>query len=243
MAMMETNLGESMMEKENFVKDAEQAVRLGFVRKVYGIVAAQLLLTILIAALFQTASKTWLLQNNWLLMASSSMTLVTICAMMCCQNLTNKYPSNYILLFVFTACEGVMVGFISAQYTWQTVILAMSMTLLVFIGLTVYAWNTKTDFTGMGPYFMVALMALCGFGIVLCIFASFGVNFKLATLGMDLAGVLIFSLYLVYDTQLILGCYGGHKVSFGVDDYVFAALNLYLDIIQLFIYIMQALGD
>jgi FtsH-binding integral membrane protein len=55
-------------------------------------------------------------------------------------------------------------------------------------------------------------------------------------------GCLLFSFYLVYDTQLILG--GQHKkYQFSVDDYVFAALNLYLDIINLFIFILQILGS
>ena len=55
-----------------------------------------------------------------------------------------------------------------------------------------------------------------------------------------LAGVLIFSLYIVHDTQLMLG--GSHKVSIGMDDYVFAALNLYLDIINLFLLLLDLLN-
>lgn len=49
-------------------------------------------------------------------------------------------------------------------------------------------------------------------------------------------------MYIVYDTQLIVG--GAHKKhEFGVDDYVFAALNLYLDIINLFIFILSIIND
>merc|ERR1712008_628597 len=58
------------------------------------------------------------------------------------------------------------------------------------------------------------------------------------------AGVaaILFSFYIVYDTQLIMG--GKHsKGQFGVDDYVFAALNLYLDVINLFIELLQIFGD
>ena len=55
-------------------------------------------------------------------------------------------------------------------------------------------------------------------------------------------GVLIFSMYVVYDTQLIIG--GKHKkFQFSVDDYIFAALALYLDIINLFLYILALLGN
>jgi FtsH-binding integral membrane protein len=54
-------------------------------------------------------------------------------------------------------------------------------------------------------------------------------------------GVLLFSFYLVFDVQLILG--GKHsRFKFGVDDYVFAALAVYLDIVNLFIRILHLLS-
>jgi len=57
------------------------------------------------------------------------------------------------------------------------------------------------------------------------------------------SGVLLFTFYIVFDTQLLIGEYGGHKVQFGIDDYVFAALNLYLDIINLFLHILSLFGE
>ena len=72
-------------------------------------------------------------------------------------------------------------------------------------------------------------------------------------------GAIIFSLYIVFDTQMMMG--GNHKVniwfqllrknsyhltttqySLDPEEYVFAALNLYLDIINLFLYILQIIG-
>ena len=55
-----------------------------------------------------------------------------------------------------------------------------------------------------------------------------------------LFGCLIFSLYIVYDTQKVVGG-KHHKHQFGTDEYVFAALNLYLDIINLFLYLLEIL--
>lgn len=54
---------------------------------------------------------------------------------------------------------------------------------------------------------------------------------------MACGGALIFSMYIVYDTQLMMG--GSHKYSISPEEYVFAALNLYLDIINLFIYLLR----
>ena len=59
-------------------------------------------------------------------------------------------------------------------------------------------------------------------------------------IGYGAAGALVFSLYLVYDTQLMLG--GKHKYALSPEEYIFAALNLYLDIINLFLYILMIVG-
>ena len=48
-------------------------------------------------------------------------------------------------------------------------------------------------------------------------------------------GIICFGLYLIVDTQMIMG---GREVSFGVDDHIVAALYLYIDIIQIFLYIL-----
>ena len=59
--------------------------------------------------------------------------------------------------------------------------------------------------------------------------------------GYASAGALIFMLYIVMDTQLMIG--GKHKYSIDPEEYVFAALNLYLDIVNLFIYILSIVGS
>lgn len=225
------------------VKNATVEIRNGFVRKVYGILSAQLILTVAVAAPFQLVPLTWIQNNLWLLYVSVAVTICTICAMSCCSNLTRKYPTNYLFLFVFTLFQGVLVGFASAAYTWQSVLLAAGITAGVFVMLTIYAWNTSEDFTGMGPYLFGALCSLCLFGFTISILALCGVQVKALTMVYNAIGVLIFVFYIIFDTQMILGAAGGHKYEFSIDDYVFAALNLYLDIINLFIYILSLVGE
>ena len=59
-------------------------------------------------------------------------------------------------------------------------------------------------------------------------------------IGYGSLGALVFSLYIVYDTQMMMG--GRHKYSLSPEEYIFAALNLYLDFIQLFRYILIIVG-
>ncbi len=73
------------------------------------------------------------------------------------------------------------------------------------------------------------------FGIMAICMQDKVVNLVYASLG-----ALIFSIYLVFDTQLMLG--GKHRYSISPEEYVFAALNLYLDIVNIFIYILAIVG-
>ena len=83
---------------------------------------------------------------------------------------------------------------------------------------------------------------LCGM-LVILVLAGFLMIFfqsKWAVIGYGTAGAFIFSMYIVYDTQLMMG--GTHKYSISPEEYIFAALNIYLDIINLFLYILMIVG-
>ena len=88
----------------------------------------------------------------------------------------------------------------------------------------------------MGGILVCILFGLMIFGIVM-IFVPYNKYLQMVYGG---AGALIFSLYLVYDTQLMLG--GKHKYALSPEEYIFAALNIYLDVINLFMYILMIVG-
>lgn len=87
----------------------------------------------------------------------------------------------------------------------------------------------------MGGILFVALILFFIFGLV----AMF-VRGRIMTLVYSSCGVLLFSFYLIYDTQMMMG--GTHKHSISPEEYVFAAITLYLDIINIFIYILSIIG-
>lgn len=220
----------------NTIIDGE--VRNGFIRKVYGILSAQLIITTAVAAPISRMEPSWIQANAGYCQAAMLLSLVLVLSVsICCQKVTRMVPFNYIFLLVVTVCYGVMVGFICALYTTQSVLMATGLTAGIFIGLTIYACTTKSDFTGMGGYLMAALIGLTLSSFV-CMFLPYS---PLAQKAMAGFGATLFSMYIVFDTQLICG--GKHKQSFGVDDYVFAALNIYLDIINLFLYLLQLFGN
>lgn len=81
----------------------------------------------------------------------------------------------------------------------------------------------------------VAAIILFIFGIVAMFFPGKTIQLIYASVG-----ALLFCFYLVYDTQMMMG--GKHKYSISPEEYIFAALNLYIDIVQIFLNILTILG-
>jgi hypothetical protein len=215
---------------------AEREVRSGFIRKVYGILSAQLVLTAFIAFPISQMSPDWVAAHVMYLQGACIASLVLMISVICCINIAKQFPYNYVFLFTITVLESVIVGFVSAMYTTESVLVAALMTGLIFGALTAYAFTTKSDFTGMGPYLLAFLIGLT-FTSFLCMFYPSPMAQKV----IAGAGAILFSFYIVYDTQLIAG--GKHQQQIGIDDYVFAALNIYLDIIQLFLQLLALFGE
>lgn len=209
-------------------------IRHAFIRKTYSIVSLQVLITVAITALFVFVQPVsfFFYSNPWILWVAMIGTFVIMISLACCESVSRKYPLNMILLFVFTLLESLLVGCISAQYKTDTIFIALGITAAVVIGLTIFAFQTKIDFTGFGIYLFVFALVLMLFGIIAIIMRSRVLHILYAAFGAGL-----FSMYLVFDTQLMLG--GKHKYSISPEDYVIAALNIYIDIINLFLLILR----
>mmetsp|Transcript_135582 Transcript_135582/g.377592 ORF Transcript_135582/g.377592 Transcript_135582/m.377592 type:complete len:241 (+) Transcript_135582:80-802(+) len=223
------------------ISDEPPEIRAGFIAKVYGILSVQLMLTAAIAAPFVLSDsvKAFVKMHGFpLVIFAVVLNLCFLFAMMCpcgCERNLRIFPINYLLLGGFTVTEGLLVGVCCAQYSVASVGLSVACTAVLVAGLTAYAMYTKTDFTGLGPYLFAGCMVLFFFGFFLMFVQS-----PLLHKVMCCLGILVFSFYLIYDTQLIVG---GGQCELGVDDYAYGALQLYIDIIQLFLYILQLFGD
>eukprot|EP00437_Effrenium_voratum_P022266 CAMPEP_0181409908 /NCGR_PEP_ID=MMETSP1110-20121109/7066_1 /TAXON_ID=174948 /ORGANISM="Symbiodinium sp., Strain CCMP421" /LENGTH=270 /DNA_ID=CAMNT_0023532439 /DNA_START=40 /DNA_END=853 /DNA_ORIENTATION=- len=228
----------------------DTVVRHGFVRKVYGILSMQLIVTTAIAA----GTMRYALQLRQtnpaaipiVMTFSIAVTISTMLVFLCCPQTMRKSPTNYVLLSLFTVAESFMVGFICVQYTAQSVLVTFAVTSVVVVALSIFACQTKYDITGFMPYFLMATMVLFGFGFALSIAAMCGASqtgaFQTLNLVYAAGGALLFSGYIIMDTQLIVG--GKHqRFRFCIDDYCMAAITIYLDIVQLFLFLLRLLGD
>ncbi|CAF1410222.1 unnamed protein product [Rotaria magnacalcarata] len=150
--------------------------------------------------------------------------------MVCLKNAGRKFPLNFILLGILTLSMGYMVlfnmGMISAHYEFESILIAVGITAFVCLGVTLFSFQTKYDFTSCLGIFFIMSLALLAFGIV-CIFTYSRLMYTIYA-GL---GAVTFSIFLAVDTQLIIGG-KRHEIS---EDHVFASLMLYIDVVYIFL--------
>ena len=192
---------------DNYCKEeqglSDPRIRLGFIRKVYSILSVQLVFTCCFCLLAMNSPMfASLFINPTVLIAAIVGYICSICALACCR-MDTKVPINFILLGIFTLCTSTLVACVCMRYDQTTVIEAASLTAAMVVGITFYAATTKTDFTICGAFAFVL-----GFAFVWCSLLAFIFVPNMRLLWCFL-GVILFSFYLLIDTQLIIG---GSKV-------------------------------
>jgi len=213
------------------VAEATLDIRMQFVRKVYSILTVQLLLTAVLSSVsfFSPGYKTWIQTNQWMLWLSL---FGAIGFMLLTFWKRKSYPTNLIFLGAFTALEAYTISVVTSFYDSKIVLEALVFTLGIFVALTVFACQTKYDFTNWMPYLFGALWVAILFGFMAAFFPA---NSKVE-LGYGIITALIFSGYILVDTQLIMRHYH-------VEEEIAAAISLYLDIINLFLSILRILNS
>lgn len=148
-----------------------------------------------------------------------------------------KHPLNLLFLGLFTASISLTVGVSCANTDGRIVLEALILTSAVVVGLTGYTfWAAKKgkDFSFLGPILFTSLVVLLLTSLIQMFF-PFG---STSTAIFSAFGAIVFSGYIVYDTENLIK-------RFTYDEYIWASVSLYLDILNLFLTILQMLrqGD
>jgi len=216
-----------------------EEVRVGFIRKVYGTVALQVGYTAAFAALCVNGPLRDPLIGfvaNRPSLFSWGTFIASMAALIVCQACKKVYPVNMYALFFFTTAislnVGVMCAVVSASGLGELIIQAAVITALLTAGLTLYAFKSKRDFSFLGAILWPLLFALTLYNL----FSIFFPSLRMGAMGWaySLVGALIWCGYIVFDTWRILKVYQP-------DSYIEAAIQLYLDIINLFLQILEIL--
>uniref|UniRef100_A0A8D0CNE6 Transmembrane BAX inhibitor motif containing 1 n=1 Tax=Sander lucioperca TaxID=283035 RepID=A0A8D0CNE6_SANLU len=204
------------------------SVRHAFIRKVYLILTAQLAVTFSVVAVFTFVN------NHCDLSFHSVVYFVVYCILVCCKEPRRRFPWNLVLLGVFVSILSVRVLY----YETKAVLLAMGITALVCIAVTIFCFQTKVDFTSCGGLLCIASVVLMIIGIVTAIVLSFHYIPWLHMLYAAI-GAIVYTLFLVYNTQLLIG---NRELAISPEEYIYGALSLYIDIVHIFLFILQVSG-
>lgn len=144
----------------------------------------------------------------------------------------------YSIIGLFTISQSIVIGTFSSLFETSSVLLASSHTLAIFSTITLYLFqsNPTYDLTIFGNTLLSLLTSLI-VGSILNIFFSISIIDNIITSCL----IILFSFYIMYDTQLIIGG-KHHKKSYNSDDYIIASLSLYQDVISLFMKILKFMG-
>ncbi|XP_059167903.1 protein lifeguard 4-like [Physella acuta] len=212
------------------VASAHIYIRMGFMRKVFGILTAQLFVTTLMSAVFMLSEpvQEYVQTNHWMLTVSIFGTFGVLLALMWKRQET---PTNYILLGIFTLMESYAIGVVVTFYKVPSVIEAFLLTIGLTIGLTLYTLQSKKDFTSWH-----APAVMCLYVLLLASLIQMILPIPAVHMGISVAGAVLFCVFIVVDTHMLM-------TKLSPEEYILAAISLYLDILNLFLYILRLLGE
>lgn len=216
-------------------------VRHAFIRKVLFLLTVQLLLMAAVAMpiLIKKPVRRFLRVNPWVFFLSLVLTATLLLVLACSESARRRHPTNLLLFGAFTLAQGCLVGTASATYATNAPVVGVLITAAVSLALIVYALQTSVDFTASGGMLFSALIVL-----IVVSLAERYLGFKTLHLLIGGCGALLFCAYLVFDVQLLASGESSYSVS--ADEFVFGAINVYTDVINLFLYFLQrvsSIGD
>lgn len=210
--------------------------------KVYGLMSVAMLLTggvawavgtneAMVQAIFMTPLK-------WVVMFAPLIMVFVFSAMI------NRLSvaAAQLFFYAYAAAVGLSLAFIFAVYTQTSIAQTFLVTAIAFAGLSLYGYTTKKDLSGMGTFLMMGLIGIIVASIVNIFLASSALAFAISVIG-----VLIFAGLTAFDTQTIKNTYLQHAQA-GDQEWlgkaaIMGALSLYLDFINMFMFLLQFLGN
>lgn len=173
--------------------------------------------------------KLYVQQNSGVYYGGLFLALIGLIAISCFESVSRTFPANYFFCFLATLGYSIILGVNASFFDVDEVLIALGITAGITVGCTLFACQTKYDFTTKLPYLLAAFLAL----IIAGIFALFIFPSRAGFMMLSGLGAFLFACFLIYDTQIMLG--GEHnKYVLEVDEYVFAALNIYIDVVIIF---------
>ena len=144
--------------------------------------------------------------------------------------------------WAYSGLMGLSLAGIFLIYTHTSIALTFFITAATFLSMSLYGYTTKTSLAKMGSFMMMGL-----FGVIIASLVNMFVQSSALQFGISIIGVLVFTGLTAYDTQRIKSSYQQFAYAEGFDGAakrsVYDALSLYLNFINLFMLLLQLMGN
>lgn len=141
--------------------------------------------------------------------------------------------------WVYAALVGLSLSTIFLVYTGESIVRTFFITAASFGALSLWGYTTKRDLSGMGSFLFMGLIGIVLASIVNIFLGSSALGFAISVIG-----VLVFAGLTAYDTQQIKEMYWeGDDTLVAGRKAIMGALRLYLDFINLFMFLLQFMGN
>ncbi|MGD0877360.1 MAG: Bax inhibitor-1/YccA family protein [Anaerolineales bacterium] len=144
-----------------------------------------------------------------------------------------------LLFMLYAALNGFTLSIVLLAFTGASLFVAFATTAALFAAMSIIGYTTKVDLSKMGTFLMMGVLGL----VIAMVVNMFVASGPLDTI-ISIVGVLIFTALTAYDTQRIgrmaaqMNVNGDNEVKFGI----FGALRLYLDFINMFLFVLRLTG-
>ena len=211
----------------------------GVMRKVYGKMTLGLLLTALTAFLVVSSETVMALlfsstSTIWILFALELGLVIYLSARI--DKLSSTTATA--LFYAYSALNGVALSPIFLAYTGVSIAMTFAITAGTFGAMTVFGYVTRQDLSKIGSFLFMALI-----GLILCAVVNMFMHNSMLDLLISCAGVLIFVGLTAWDTQAIKRMTAEAEPSMIGKVATMGALTLYLDFINLFLYLLRFFGS
>lgn len=215
-----------------------QHIKEGFIRKVYSILGIQMAYTALICGAM-TFHPSLGMVGIWINQHQLLFFIPLICVVCGLTANKDKFPTNLILLAVLTTMLSLQIGGVCFFYysigKGAIILTSLILTSLVFFLLTAVVWTVGDKFGWMGNYLIVALNAN-----IFLFLIGFFMGWSATIVLYNCLGIMIFTGYILYDTNQIVNKVRIEDADMGTA--IMGAVELYLDIVNLFMHILSLLG-
>ena len=209
-----------------------------YMTRTYRWMASGLLITFAMAYITATTPLIYLVDSLYLVLTIAELALVFVLSSRV-QNMS--VDAARATFFGYALLNGMVLSYYFIVFSVGTLVMAFLATAVYFGLMAVYGTTTHKDLTGWGPRLMMGLVALIVTSLIGMLF-GFGFGSSVLYCGI---GLVLFMLLTAYDTQKLQQMYAYYAgdPELAEKASIYGALTLYLDVINIFLYVVRLLGN